>query len=174
MTAGSARGRGYRALTEVTGSNRTRGHELLGCGPVHGPARRIIPARRVPSVRLFVSSVQAACMEHVAVLLVTGRSPVRIRAPAPQVRAGKYLQSVLVHGTNDTGRICACCNAKGHIEQLPSGRSGSPCMPGRLNSAAQQRCPYPVGRDSCVSIGVVAGSRSCLQKLLTPTRQQRR
>jgi len=91
-----------------------------------------------------------------------------------QVREGKYLQCVSVRGTNDTGRICACSDAKGHIEQLPTGRSGSPCMPGRLNSAVRRRCPCPVARDSCVSIGVVAGSRSCLQKLLTPTRQQRR
>jgi hypothetical protein len=51
-------------------------------GTVRGTTCRIIPAQRVPSAQLSVLSVQPARSVHGAVLLVNGRSAVRIRSPA--------------------------------------------------------------------------------------------
>ena len=54
------------------------------CGTVRGTARRIIPDRRVPSVQRPVPSLQLARTVHRAVLLVNGKSTVRMRRPRPK------------------------------------------------------------------------------------------
>jgi hypothetical protein len=49
------------------------------------------------------------------------------REDLSQVREGKCLISVSARGTNDTGRICACCHAKGQARPaLVSDRRGPP------------------------------------------------
>ena len=53
--------------------------EVLGRGPLRGPGRRIIPAPRVPSVRLPVLSVQLARAQFGSRPLVMRRSSVRFR-----------------------------------------------------------------------------------------------
>jgi hypothetical protein len=45
-----SRGRRLRVLGDVTQSSRMKGNGAFGRGPVRGPARQIIPVRRVPSV----------------------------------------------------------------------------------------------------------------------------
>jgi hypothetical protein len=79
---GRRRRRRPGTLGDVTHSSRMTGHGRLRRGMVCGMARRIIPAQRVLSVRLSVSSVQLARAEHGAVLLIIRRPWVRV-PPAP-------------------------------------------------------------------------------------------
>ena len=75
-------GRGYTAPVRLR-TVADEGHMGLGRGTVRGTARRIVPAQRVPLVQWLVSSVQVARTVRGTVLLVNGRSVVRIRSPAP-------------------------------------------------------------------------------------------
>ena len=110
----------------VTYSNRIIRHQALGRGTVRGTSHRINPAQRVSSMRLPVPSVQLAPTVHGAVLLVNGRSAVRIRSPAP--RSEGFLPS-WPRAWNVSWNECHWPTypdvmprvAKGHIEQLPSG-----------------------------------------------------